>query len=237
MTRERDGEDEMIASLLDIELDERLLDHGAAPVGAPDGYQRLAVLVRETRWQAAATHREPDERVVVAIALAVRAAEPVPTRRRVVSLGTVAAAIAALIALSGTAAAAATNHLPEPAQAAVSRIASAVGIDVPTPDDDAPPSSDRGHDDPASAPGPPASQPGTSATGSQDSRPECAGNPSSDQPGCAVHGDPSLNGNGAGTGGAAQTTDSHSNNSGGVASDHTRAPDATTPSGKPKGKP
>jgi len=176
--------DDMIETVRDIEISDRLLSGDISLDELPDGYSRLVELVAAARAEATPAELAHEAAVVAAIAAATTATaigqSPLGRSRAVRLLGA-KAAIVATLALTATGAAAATNHLPGPAQSAISNVASAFGIDISSGDDA--PTTDTSTNSDA---GKPTSQPGASAgEDGNDSRPDCAGNPSSDKIGRA----------------------------------------------------
>jgi hypothetical protein len=106
---------------------ERLLRGEVEPADAPPGYEGLAALVRQAR--------QPATREELMVGAALPSTHPINPRvagpgrggRRVAR----AAALAAVVGLGATAAAAGTGNLPDPAQNALARAASHVGVDLP----------------------------------------------------------------------------------------------------------
>jgi len=141
MTDERDLDDEMKRFGLDDLTADRLLSGQVAPADALPGYGLIAEAV-QTAAQAAgpgpATDTARETATVAAVVEALRSHSPVhlEVRRRSMLgkfLTAKAAAIAAVAVLGVTAAAAATNALPDPAQKAISDAGSHVGLSIPTP--------------------------------------------------------------------------------------------------------
>jgi hypothetical protein len=140
MSTERDLEVEMRRFRLDDHTCDRLLDGNVAPEDAPPGFERLAHLVQAATGPAAPGDLAHEGPIVAAMTAAVRAT-PAPAldpgKKSMLTklLSAKVAAIAATMVIGATAAAAATNSLPDPAQSAVSNAASHVGLSVPSPDD------------------------------------------------------------------------------------------------------
>ncbi|MEY2570568.1 MAG: hypothetical protein QOE63_918 [Acidimicrobiaceae bacterium] len=237
MTTDPDREDEMLTLPRDLDLADSILDGDPLTADAPAHYQRVVELVQAARQTPAQVETVGDISVIAVITATVRepSATPKQSPRRSRAASRVGVLLVGAIVLGGTgAAAAATNHLPDAVQSFVSSTAGHLGIDVPSPDDD------RNETTPAVDAGPPASQPGASAgSGGNDQRPDCAGNPSSDAPGCAVGQEDQSTSSGNGTpGGPPSTkhdnngnpdpgptsTTERANNSGGVGSDQAHDP-------------
>jgi hypothetical protein len=250
VTTDPDREDEMLTTADDLHLADSIFA-GDPLDEAPTRYQPVVDLVRKAQ-QTPPHHDAPgDAATIAAIIAAVRqraAAGPerAPRRSRVASRAAVALVATVVFAGAG-AAAAATNHLPAAVQSFVSSTAGHLGIDVPTPDDGTvTPTTDAGHPPSDTTTGPPTSQPGASAGASgNDQRPDCAGNPSSDTPGCAVgQPDPTSSKGNDTPGGPPSTkhdnngnpdpgvppTTLHLDNSGGVSSDHVHEPKSSSSS-------
>jgi hypothetical protein len=139
MTGGRDEYDEMDRYRLDDVTAERLLSGQIDPDDAPPGYRSVAAALH--RASAASSPGGSPARELATVAAVVDAVRstvpdvPLPRRRRMLTeiLTAKVAAIAAVTVLGATAAAAATNSLPDPAQRAVSHMASHVGLSVPGP--------------------------------------------------------------------------------------------------------
>ncbi len=121
----------------DITAD-RLLSGRVAPADAPPGYGTTVDAIQAVANSSSATDAARETLTVAAMVEAVRSKMPAhqPLRRRSMLaqlLSAKVAAIAAMSVLGATAAAAATNTLPAPAQTAISHAASHVGVSVPAP--------------------------------------------------------------------------------------------------------
>jgi len=135
MSFERDWDDEMRRLGLDDDTADRLLSGQVALEDAPPEFRAIAQAVQDAR---ASTGVDPAREAVTVAAVveALRSGSPsdAPVSRgrvRARVLSTKVAAIAAVGVLGVTAAAAATNTLPDPAQSAISGAASHVGLSVP----------------------------------------------------------------------------------------------------------
>jgi hypothetical protein len=133
---------------LDEDTAERLLDGGLSPEDAPLGWERVALLVGAASGPAEESERAGDLTIIAAMAdviLGDAAGEAPVGDAEIVSLDSrrtgmarfrtarVAGIAAVVVLLSGTAAAAATDALPRPAQTAVSNVAAHVGVTLPKP--------------------------------------------------------------------------------------------------------
>jgi hypothetical protein len=138
MTGERDLDHEMKRFGLDDLTADRLLSGQVAPQDAPPGYGLVAEAVQTAAGPGPGTDAGRETATVAAVVEALRSSRPahLPVRRRSM-LGRVlsakVAAIAAAMVFGATAAAAATNTLPEPAQTAISDAGSHVGLSIPKP--------------------------------------------------------------------------------------------------------
>jgi hypothetical protein len=125
---------------LDDDTIERLLTGHLEPADAPPGYAATASLLSDA---AATVPDEQVDHVLVGSMVQAIAANPSTTGKqptmisKVLTAKVAALAAGALVATAG-AAAAATGNLPAPAQDAVARTASHVGIDLPDSDGDHP---------------------------------------------------------------------------------------------------
>jgi hypothetical protein len=142
MTSKRDLENEMKRFGLDDVTADRLLSGQIAPQDAPPGYQLIADAVQKAAGSSPATDaaREAATIAVVVDALRSNRHPRQPVRRKSMLaqlLSAKIAAIAAATVLGATAAAAATNTLPGPAQRAISDAASHIGLSIPEPNSDA----------------------------------------------------------------------------------------------------
>ena len=134
MTGERDLDHEMKRFALDDLTADRLLSGQIAPEDAPPGYGPIADAVQT----AAAPGPAPDAGREAATVAALRSDRPADLSVRRKSKhgrvrGAKVAAIAAAAVFGATAAAAATNTLPEQAQTAISDVGSHVGLSIPKP--------------------------------------------------------------------------------------------------------
>lgn len=147
----RDESSDMRSFPLDEDTAERLLDGGLSPEDAPLGWERVALLVGVASGPAEESEVADELTIIAAMAdvvLGDAAGEPAGDavgEAEIVSLdsrrtGTarfrtarVAGIAAVVVLLSGTAAAAATDVLPRPAQRAVSNVAAHVGVTLPKP--------------------------------------------------------------------------------------------------------
>ncbi len=139
MSAERDLDNEMKRFALDDLTADRLLAGKLAPEDAPPGYQAIAQAVQTAAGTSPAIETTRDAATVAVVVEALRSSAKPPLRARRKSmlaqlLSAKVAAIAAVTVLGATAAAAATNTLPAPAQTAVSDAASHVGLAIPKPD-------------------------------------------------------------------------------------------------------
>jgi hypothetical protein len=188
MTTRPDREDEMLTVAHDLDLADRILSGALQPPDLDAPYRRVAELVEAARATTAHQIAPGDASSIAAITALIRegSAPVLPaTRRARLGRRAGAAVVVAVVLGSAGAAAAATDHLPSAVQSFVSNAASHVGIDVPSPDDDA--ASTDGGSSVDTTNGPPTSQPGASAgADGVDQRPDCAGNPSSTTPGCGA---------------------------------------------------
>jgi len=135
MSFERDSDDEMQRLGLDDDTADRLLSGQIAVEDAPPEFRAIAQGVQDAR---PSTGVDPARESVTVAAMveALRSgspsAMPVRTKRmRARGLSAKVAAIATVGVLGVTAAAAATNTLPGPAQSALSDAASHVGLSIP----------------------------------------------------------------------------------------------------------
>ena len=138
MTGERDLDHEMKRFGLDDLTVDRLLSGQVAPEDAPPGYRLIADAVQKVGGSSSVTDAARETATVAAVVEALRSNRHVrqPVRRRSMLaqlLSAKVAAIAAATLLGATAAAAATNTLPDPAQTVVSDAASHVGVSIPKP--------------------------------------------------------------------------------------------------------
>jgi hypothetical protein len=138
MTDERDLDHEMKRFGLDDLTADRLLSGRVAPQDAPPGYGPIAAAVQAVAGSTPAPDAGHEAATVAAVVEALRSNRPShqPVRRRSMLaqlLTAKVAAIAAVTVLGATAAAAATNTLPDPAQTVVSDAVSHVGLSIPKP--------------------------------------------------------------------------------------------------------
>src|SRR5258708_16490010 len=117
---------------------DRLLSGQVAPQDAPPGYQRIARAVQTAAVPAPEIGTTHEAAAVAALVEALRSNSPTngPVRRKSMLarlLSAKVAAIAAVTVFGATAAAAATNTLPDPAQTVVSDAAAHVGLSIPKP--------------------------------------------------------------------------------------------------------
>ena len=138
MTTERDMDDDMKRSGLDDVTADRLLSGQIAPQDAPSGYQVIAEAIQRAFAQGTPTNSQRERATVAAMVETLRSAQsasaPVWRRSKIArARGVKVAAIAAAVLVGATAAGAATNSLPGPAQRAISDAASHLGLSLPTP--------------------------------------------------------------------------------------------------------
>jgi hypothetical protein len=125
---------------------QRLLSGGLSPDDAPPGYAGLAGMIQAATGPTVPAELTGEAAVVAAGVAAVRSAPPIHRtlpQRNPMLLKLLSAKVAAIAATTvfgvTTAAAAATGHLPAPAQTAVSGALSHVNISVPKPNSHANP--------------------------------------------------------------------------------------------------
>jgi hypothetical protein len=138
MTGGRDLDHEMKRFGLDDQTVDRLLSGQVAPQDAPPGYQLIADAIRKAAGSSPAPGAARETATVAAVVEALRSnsqARQLVRRRSMLAqlLSAKVAAIAAVTVLGATAAAAATNTLPDAAQTVVSDAVSHVGVSVPKP--------------------------------------------------------------------------------------------------------
>ena len=130
-------DDEMNRSGFDDLTADRLLSGQVAPQDAPPEYQLIADAVRRASDPGSPTDSERERAIVAAMVETLRSAPSAyqPARRiaKARMRGVKVAAIAAAVLISATAAGAATNTLPGPAQRAISDAASHLGLSLPKP--------------------------------------------------------------------------------------------------------
>jgi hypothetical protein len=138
MTTERDMDDDMKRSGLDDLTADRLLAGRIAPQDAPRGYQAIAEAIQRASDPGTATDSQREHATVASMVETLRsvpsAYTPVWRRSKIArSRGVKVAAIAAVVLVGATAAGAATDSLPGPAQRAISDAASHLGLSLPKP--------------------------------------------------------------------------------------------------------
>src|SRR5579863_3426406 len=131
---------DMALPSLDATWAEWLMTGAVEPGDAPAGFDRVAALIKKAQEPATADELAARAVTVTSFAAKVRACPVVRVRtKRTLPFQTFPAKVLALatpFALLGGGVAAATGSLPAPAQAAVSRVLSSVGISVPNPEND-----------------------------------------------------------------------------------------------------
>jgi hypothetical protein len=138
MSSERDLDDEMQRFGIDDDTADRLLSGQVAPQDAPPEYRAIAGAVQAAQYPTGGKDAARESATIAAMVEALHSGptSDAPIRRKSMfarMLSAKVAAIAAVGLLGATAAAAATNTLPDPAQSAISGAASHVGLSIPKP--------------------------------------------------------------------------------------------------------
>ena len=128
---------------------------GAADDAVPAELERVAALVRAAQTEPSASESEMPPWLLDTLASGIDDGPTAAANRRVVPIGRRIAVVTTSLVLATTGMAAATGHLPDPAQAAIARAARPVGVDLPEP-----PAGERPRPTPTPAP--------TSSTSSSD---------------------------------------------------------------------